>query len=505
MEKEKFISKLNIKDYNNQLEKILSKKNFSESTKNLLLSMLYKIENAYDDYSLVNGDTKTKNETLEEILEIIEKDCDTIEIIKANRSKSIPEQKKIITYLNARKMLYEIYQIKQEKFKIPEGYNIIKKALEYSLNQGYSIASSEVIRDFDGWSWNIVVEDIENLYSNLIYQTLKILVGHEFLDKWQKNKDQDYIINLADTLEQKYKSKLSEQLFKVINQIAILNIIKDDEKEKERLIQIEENLQTEFNELDNKKEYVETLGKQKKVIVEKIKKIDNIINNDIKLKEEFIARNELLDMNHRIFSLSDFVEVLEKEREELIKQLNTCSKKMEPLNYIRNKTEIETKLQLIKEINLKNINNKIYNIKVKELIELVLKAIKIQIENTEEKETTVKLIYKIRYYSLIYVEKDKQIKDIININNIQRFVITKACKQKAITIFSRNIKENYEIIKNILQTDIIELEKMYFKFIQKEDKIILEIYDEENIYKTVEFTKIEELNVKQNKKIKVFI
>ena len=32
-----------------------------------------------------------------------------------------------------------------------------------------------------------------------------------------------------------------------------------------------------------------------------------------------------------------------------------------------------------------------------------------------------------------------------------------------------------------------------------------EIYDEENIYKTVEFTKIEELNVKQNKKIKVFI
>ena len=244
MEKEKFISKLNIKDYNNQLEKILSKKNFSESTKNLLLSMLYKIENAYDDYSLVNGDTKTKNETLEEILEIIEKDCDTIEIIKANRSKSIPEQKKIITYLNARKMLYEIYQIKQEKFKIPEGYNIIKKALEYSLNQGYSIASSEVIRDFDGWSWNIVVEDIENLYSNLIYQTLKILVGHEFLDKWQKNKDQDYIINLTDTLEQKYKSKLAEQLFKVINQIAILNIIKDDEKEKERLIQIEENLQT---------------------------------------------------------------------------------------------------------------------------------------------------------------------------------------------------------------------------------------------------------------------
>ena len=89
MEKEKFILKFNIKDYNNQLEKILSKKTFSEDTKNLLLSMLYKVENAYDDYKLANGDTKTKKEILEEILEIIEKDCETIEIVKTKESKSI--------------------------------------------------------------------------------------------------------------------------------------------------------------------------------------------------------------------------------------------------------------------------------------------------------------------------------------------------------------------------------------------------------------------------------
>ena len=100
MEKEKLISKLSIKDYNNQLEKILVKKSFSEDTKNLLLSMLYKIENSYDDFSLVNGDTKTKKETLEEILKIIEDECDTIEIVKTNESKSILEQKKITTYLN---------------------------------------------------------------------------------------------------------------------------------------------------------------------------------------------------------------------------------------------------------------------------------------------------------------------------------------------------------------------------------------------------------------------
>ena len=246
-------------------------------------------------------------------------------------------------------------------------------------------------------------------------------------------------------------------------------------------------------------------NKKKKKIVEEISKIDKTINNDRKLKNEFIARNELLDMNHRIFSLSDFVEVLEKEREDLIKKLNTYSKKMEPLNFIKTKTEIETKLTLIKEIDLLKQDKKTYNQKEKELLGLVYEAIRIQINNIEGKETLINLIYKMRYYSLIYVTENEQVYNIVDVNPFQKLVITKACKLKIITIFSRNIKENYEIIKSILQTDIIELEKIYFKFIQKENKIILEIYDEDNIYKTLEFSTIEELNVKLNKKIKVFI
>ena len=41
----RIFSKLNSNEYNNQLEKILENKTFDESVKNLLLSMLYKIEN----------------------------------------------------------------------------------------------------------------------------------------------------------------------------------------------------------------------------------------------------------------------------------------------------------------------------------------------------------------------------------------------------------------------------------------------------------------------------
>ena len=53
MSKEDLFSKLNIKDYNNLLENILEKKSFTEGTKNILLSMLYKIESAYPDYERV--------------------------------------------------------------------------------------------------------------------------------------------------------------------------------------------------------------------------------------------------------------------------------------------------------------------------------------------------------------------------------------------------------------------------------------------------------------------
>ena len=75
--KEKNFSKFNTSDYNNYLEDILEKKSFSESAKNILLNILYKIETAYEDYNKVKVETKTKNELLEEIINVISKKCNS--------------------------------------------------------------------------------------------------------------------------------------------------------------------------------------------------------------------------------------------------------------------------------------------------------------------------------------------------------------------------------------------------------------------------------------------
>ena len=71
MKKERIFSLLNIKDYNNELEKILAKKNFSMDTKNLLLSMSYKIENSYNDYEKVKQEVLSRNKYMEKLISII--------------------------------------------------------------------------------------------------------------------------------------------------------------------------------------------------------------------------------------------------------------------------------------------------------------------------------------------------------------------------------------------------------------------------------------------------
>ena len=505
MERDSLKFKLNIKDYNNELEKILSNKKYTESTKNLLSSMLYKIENAYKDYSMVTVNTRSKKEVLEEILTTLRNNCNNIEIDNTNKSTIIPEEKKIITYLNDRKMLYEIIQLRTNKFKVQEECDVIKLALEETLNQGYSIYVDEIIRDFDGWTWNIVEKDIENNISNLLFQIIRILINQNFLNEWQNDAESNYIKKLFYNLQERYGERLSNELFREIKQIALIGYLINNPRAKRKVINVQESLQEKYDEIDDKKRYVINLSNQKKKITKKIRDIDSTLCNDKKMKNEFIARNQNLDMQHRIFSLSDFAEIIENERTQLLEEMNSCSKKMEPIYYMEEKRTLKENLDLIKELELKEPNNKNSIRIIIKFLESVLEALKIQINNYKTKEEIRKFIYLFRYFRHIYITEKKQVKDIVDTDDVQKLIITKGCKEKIITIFSKDIEENYEIIRTIFSTNTIELEKTSLKINQAEDKTIIEVYDEEVLSETIDINKTKELNVKENKKIKVFI
>ena len=105
---------------------------------------------------------------------------------------------------------------------------------------------NEIIRDFDGWAWNIQEDEIEDKINNFLYQTLLLLVGNDFLYEWQNNEVEDYILKLTERLEEKYKTEKADKILRTILQISIINYTNKNPEERKRLIEIEKELTNEY-------------------------------------------------------------------------------------------------------------------------------------------------------------------------------------------------------------------------------------------------------------------
>ena len=518
MEKEGFFSKLNITNYNNELEDILEKKSFSEGAKNILLNILYKIETAYDDYSKVKVETDLKKDILEELIKIISKRCKEIEIIKPKidektvlgDEKFLIEKNKIISYPNERNLYFGLLNLKKDNFKVSKEYAMFQKPLENLLNMGYITDLEEIIRDFDGWAWNILTEDIENYTYNLVYQNIKMLVGSKFIHESILNMNR---INFIDRLEKKidnmYSEEISTKLKDAIYVISILEYIKEDNERKENLIKEKELLEEELEKINNKKEYLQNLANKKKEIAKKIRPIDEMLNNNRLLRDNFKKENEALSEEEKIFSLSEYVEKLQERRKDLLKDLKRFGNLMKPMNYVKNKYNMQRKFDLLNKIDFsKNLEEQKY-VAIINLQINFLKALQEKIGKQEIKKKIIEYIYIFRYYKLLYFTKETQIKDIEELKEhlemAEKYLITRACNLKLINIFSHNIEKNYEIVSKILETKIIDLDEMNIEFTKQDGKIILNIFDDNMIDKSIEYDENEDINIKQGKKIKLFI
>ena len=420
MSKDDFFSKLNIKDYNNELEDILEKKSFSEGTKNILLNILYKIETSYEDYNKVKGRTKTKKEFLEEIINIIKNNCDNIEIVKIKlnektkledkKFKVEKEKKKIISYPSEKLVFYALYHLADKKFNVSDEYIIIKNPLEELLNAGYIMDKEEIIRDFDGWSWNIEKEDIENYFYNLIYQNIKMLFNNDFLQKIaEESNTEDFIQQCEQELKIQYDTDKVGEALKLIYQIAILLYLKNNNSREKEFLQIKKDVLAELKKMENKKEYLQNIANSKKTLNKKIKEIDEIISNNKLLRESFVEENKKLDSNSQIFSLSEYSEVLQNRRKQLLKQIDDYSELMKPINFVKKKAKLE-KESLICEV-LPEKEDLVYNL-FKNLQNVFLSLIQEKIEKIDSKKEMQEYIYLFRYYKLLAVNNKLQIKDI---------------------------------------------------------------------------------------------
>ena len=318
MAKSKVLSKIKFKDYNNELETVLEKKAFSEDVKNLLLSMLYKIEVSYKDYKTVKQDVVSKESFIESLISTIVEDCEKIEFVKPKQEDKknyeiVLSEKKIICYQNEKSLFEGLVAMSKKYFLIDVEYGFLALCLQDLLSKGYEEDKMEIITDFDGWSWNPVSNKAYDSIYFYCYEVLRMIVGNKFLYSWKRDRR-----NSSTYLEQlkKYSNDLYYEIFK----IALILFAKD-EKQKNKIIETKAKFEAELIKMENKAEYLKEIYANKRKININIKGYDKIINSRELLVEEFNKRNKSLPQTKKIFSISDLAEILQKEREENVKLL----------------------------------------------------------------------------------------------------------------------------------------------------------------------------------------
>ena len=533
-----------IKDYNNDLEMILEKKAFSEDVKNLLLSMLYKIENSYADYKKVKVQVCEKGKFIEEILETIDKKCKKIEIIKSTseEAKTLYEQGEncmidrengiIQTLQNEKSILDALSKIKQEEIIIDEKYELIEKPIKDVLYLGNNVNTLELINDFNGWSWDVSVKKTKNIVYNKLYQMLILLIGNKQIDaivnKREVEEEQEvpnnvilsskYNESFGITKEEMKETKLdtvetiiyefemlygkdcARKFMEDFIKVAILECCIQDEEYKKIIDNKVIKVKDELRRMNDNKMFLEELSIQKKDLTKEIEQLDKLINNEKELKAEYEKRNKNLPNKEKIFSVSHLKLMLEKQRERKIEQIKSINKKMEPKEFVKIKKEIEEQLGFYEDIQLENYTEENKKRLQKQLEKTYLECFNKKIEKAEDKRQIENLIYELRYFKQMPSTLTKNIKE------IEAKLLNKACEQKVLTRFSESEKLNYQILKEIFNSRIIDLETIAFLLKYTKGILTVKIYDgnvEDTTFE-IKITEKVELQVKLNKKIKIW-
>ena len=510
--KEEIFSKF--KNFNNELEKILERKTFSKDVKNILLSMFYKLEISYDDYFLVKRKCRTKQEYLFKVLENI-KSCNSIEIMDYkdinNNSKYEVDfkLKKIKAVENELAILSALLELDDFQINLSEKNNLIKNSMSYVLNCGYEMENTEVIRDFNAWSWNTIVDEIKDINVNLLYQNLKIALNVDVFNKIQEDNN-DLIKQIEKILNDLYGEEIAKAFLNLIYKISIIIFINIDSNERKSILKEKEVLQQEFNKIKDKKRYIEEISNKKKELTLDLKKLDLILNNQEMLQQEFETRNKHLPEYNKIFSISHLVEKLQKERKNILTKLEEKNKKVEPKTYLKTRAKLESDCNLLNDIEIKK-EDIIYNY-INQLQKLFIQEIFLKkIEKSSTKEELINCVYELRYYNFLPYNNKTNIKENeefkLDIEQAEGILIKKLYDSKIINTISTSEKNDIEIVKNIFNLKIIDMEKIYIKITKQNDKYVIGTYDEKDTLEK-EYEMHLKFNpkdkIKLNKKVKLF-
>ena len=517
---QKIIEKIVKRDFNNDLEEILTSKNYQEDVKNLLLDILYKIDNSYKDYKKVKVDSLLKEDYIINIIKTIKNKCETIKIIKPKINEEEPEKKvivdrrkkEIISYPILNKILYGIADIRKSEDIVKDEDKLISKTLTNMITQGNNINIVEPLRDFNGFSWNVISKDIENLYYNLIYQDLIILNGNKFFEQWaNKNKvTTNYLEVLESDLSKQYGIKDAKDIIELLKRLSVLIEIANNSPSVKQIYDEKLALEEELKKFEDSQAYILELAEKRKSLLKKIKRIDITLNNKELLEKEYKRRNDLLDVKNKIFSEKVLAKKITEERNQIMDKLKKYNDLMNPKNINIEKDKLNKKLRYRKLVEINNLEEEIYNYIIL-LQKITLKCLRNKIKSCTDKNELLNIINRVRYLSFVPIKAKQNIgetKELIkSLNIVKREIYQKANDLKMINIILENEKLNLAIFAHIFSIKIISIEDISYKIAKIKQGWYVQFFDEgitDETFKIDLDLKTEDLKIKLNKKVKLF-
>ena len=507
------LEKLIKNDRNEKLETVLEQKHIEEQVKNLLQGILYKIEVSYKDYQKAKVTSRTEKQYVNEIISDIQRKCQEIKTVKfqndivdpeikhkLEKNKYYIDDKLVLAYPIEEKLLYAVEKKSNSDKIVNDKYEMLTIPLSNIINTGKSLDRVEVLRDFNGWSWTTIKKEIENIKANLVYQTLRILEGEDFVESWTKDKDGiiDYVQMLKENIKNEYGEEISNSIEECLTKISIMNGIeisaeyrKDIEN---KLKESEEKLQ-KFKDTNK---FINEITQNKKVATDEIAKIEKILSQEKRIKEEYEKRNSTAPLDKKIFSIRVLKQQLKEQKMQYLNEIEESNYLLIPENFLKEKNKAQKQKELFEILNYTEEE------KEKVLIEfekIFLECFKKKIAKTKPEELD-KIIYIFRYYLLLPFNLQENIKDVKELQDhiieVEKKIVKLAKEKKVI---SNEVP--FEVMTHVFQTRIIKLEELYYKIITENDKNYVQIFDENITEDKFEISNIEKKKI--NKKIRIFI
>lgn len=535
-------------DYIYEVEKVLEKKKITNEIKSLVMDTLFKIEETYPNYKRVKVDVLEKKEYINQIIRAL-KMVENIEVMYMQEkdvlkcvTKTMVDKNEngyydITIYQNNLSLLYALQTIIHEEY----GGNEIACSDTFTtiLKYGGIYSDIEILRDFSGWNWNRNSIKNINIYHDIIYKNLLLILGIDKIIELKKTKQCIYF--MKKYLLKKYKNKNVEKLIDIIKEITF---VMGSEEERNLELEVNKKIIEMYMAMKDIRKFTQTINEEKKKNNKLLAKYDKILNSHKVLEreyEEYLKNIEEKEgkPSKTSLNLDKMLDALESNEEENIgkiekletedierfsieifeKRKKIYNKNLElskignPENYVQHKKLLEDKIRHILNYEKVKGNSK----KEEELLEnLVLEFQKIVYDMLEDRievlytnEEVIDEIYRQRYIRYQNVSKDKHIYQISDLyqkmDKILHLIVDKAMKFEVLEKVSEEKNTNYAAVSPALKTEILFLEDVKISIYTGKTTLLC-IYDGNVLIKEIELFDVDPklISIPTKKKIKLF-